>query len=162
MKWYVILQRDGNIKNVVPLTPHGNTQHYFEIEAERLMDAERLAPAAAVAYWERVQAGAPPTRVPARTYPLGVTRAKNKPKAVRCKCGMPRASEDAEQCLLCDEIDRSKPLPLIGKGEPRESKDNDAVLIALLEVQRQWQQSPNVGLFTKWLGHRIAMLRGVR
>jgi hypothetical protein len=159
MLWYVILDRDGHIKNIRPGAPHGNTQHFLTLDAERLVDAERLAPPLVAEYWAKVQAGAV-QRTPARTYPTGAPRKRPgpRPKEIRCACGLPRP-EEAKQCLLCEEVAHSKPME---KETSRERRDNDVLLIQLLEVQRQWQMSPNVGLFTKWLAGRIAALRVVR
>jgi hypothetical protein len=154
MIWYVALDTAGRIKNVQAGVPHGNTQHFTTVEAERLVDAQELAPAAAAAYWATVRPGVAPR-------PAALPRPKPgpKPKEPRCKCGMPRP-EEARQCLLCDELARTQ--PKAPDDAPRERRENDAVLVFALEVQRQWQQSPNVGLFTKWLGGRIAAMRSVR
>lgn len=153
MLWYVALDTNGRIKNITAGLPHGNTQYFFAVEAERLVDAQQLAPEEAARYWAQVKgATSPPPRAP-RPKP------GPKPKEPRCACGMPRP-EEARQCLLCDELARSK--PKAPEDAPRERRENDAVLVFALEVQRQWQQSPNVGLFTKWLGGRIAALRSVR
>lgn len=141
MLYSAILDHTGRLYTVILGKPHGNTKYHFPIESDRLLEAEQIARSRAPEEWARLSAQRPPKvwRVSkARTYNRG---------APTCNCGVPVQAK-GEQCYLC-----SQP-----KVQPV-AKPSDEVLNTLLEVQREWIQSHNVGRFSNWLNARIAQVR---
>lgn len=149
-----ILDHRGRLQHVMFGRPHGNTKYQFSFEAERMVDAEQIAASRAPEEWARLSAAKPPAAPrPPRLRGPRVRREK----ALECRCGLPVAAR-GEICDLCREQQFQNACKRAAL-EPRVAKPEDPVLIALLEVQREWTQSTNVGLFTKWLSGRIAQLR---
>lgn len=132
MKWTVTLAKDGSYVNVhCGYSQKGSRRLY--VEAGTMREAERLGRAAAE-----------------QQMPV-------------CRCGRP-AGTDGMTCLVCRHLVTAEQLALQdidadGRPKTREPSASDGLLALLLEVQEHWIRGTTIGVFSKYLQHRIDGLR---
>lgn len=167
MLYTAILNKHGHIMNVTLGRVHGNTKFTFQVEAERLIDAERIAREQRFEQWERMKASRALNLVPMERCQQEVVQTTvfppkpgPVPRPPRCRCTLP-VGEDGINCELCAKAKSTNFLRAEAAPAPG-NPVREARLAEALDIQASWQRLPNVGAFSKWLNERIALLRAQR